>query len=420
MRRNLIVAATLSFLAMSVVACKSVSNQDTENAASSSNNSNSVANSEFNSGKAAEPSAKLATDREISEDEVGKILETQVLSTEEIISAPNGAETMRVSYGSRNAHGEPIVATGLVTLPEGEEPEGGWPVLSWAHGTTGLAEKCAPSLAINDHPDSEALTLAADYLQVWLDKGFAVVQPDYEGLGTTGKGTYMDGPSLAAAVNEMVRATRDEFNFSDKWYNTGWSQGGFAAVQAAGAEDVPSGLVRTFAIAPGDTQVPGAVSDNPAAFKAASETVDPQLLAYTAYTIQGAANIKPDVIKPADFLNDKGLAVLDMASTECLTTFKAKNKTPGKDIIKDNPQVEPLMNHLNENSMINLRPASPTVIFISEDDEIINYDSISNSANKLAEKEGVDVDVQVRTGEGHRDMVRRAIEDQTPYVPELQ
>ena len=247
---------------------------------------------------------------EIDEAWVGKVIKKENLDTSRIISAPNGAATMRVTYGSRNAHGEPIAVTGLVTLPKGNAPEGGWPVLSWAHGTTGIARQAAPSLAIDTHPDHEAFTMVVEtYLQVWLEKGFAVIQPDYEGLGTIGNGTYMDRHSLAASVNDMVRATRDEFSFADTWYNTGWSQGGFAAVAAASAEDVPIGLVKTLAIAPGDTFVPTTeVSEDQAHAMIAG--VDEKNLAYSAFVMQGAMNFNP-AIQADDFLNDTGKRVLN-------------------------------------------------------------------------------------------------------------
>ena len=32
-----------------------------------------------------------------------------------------------------------------VSVPKGKPPKGGWPVITWAHGTTGVADICAPS-----------------------------------------------------------------------------------------------------------------------------------------------------------------------------------------------------------------------------------------------------------------------------------
>ena len=35
--------------------------------------------------------------------------------------------------------------SGTLTVPKGKAPKGGWPVIAWAHGTTGIADSCAPS-----------------------------------------------------------------------------------------------------------------------------------------------------------------------------------------------------------------------------------------------------------------------------------
>lgn len=369
--------------------------------------------------EASVPWSAAADELAIDDGAVGTVLDSEVLETEKIISAPNGSKTLLVTYGARNAHGSPIKVTGLVTFPQGEAPADGWPVLSYAHGTTGITKEAAPSMAIGTHPDHEAFTLVVDsYLQTWLDKGFAVIQPDYEGLGTSGKGTYMDRNSLASSVNEMVRATRAEYGFAEYWYNTGWSQGGFAAVSAASADDVPAGLVKTLAIAPGDTYVPATKVPGFVA-KTLFATVDEKNLAYTSYAIQGAMNFNKG-IKADDFLSEKGKEVMDFASRVCLTTFKEENTIHGREVLNDDPKLTALLEHLSANSMVNMHPTTPVVIFSSEDDEIIDFGQISSAAKEIQANDGTDVTFEVRTGEGHRDMVRRAIEDQTPFVPELQ
>lgn len=38
-------------------------------------------------------------------------------------------------------------ATSLVFTPNTPAPAGGWPIVVWAHGTTGVADACAPSKA---------------------------------------------------------------------------------------------------------------------------------------------------------------------------------------------------------------------------------------------------------------------------------
>src|SRR5690625_5966931 len=90
----------------------------------------------------------------------------------------------------------------MVFLPRGEAPEGGWPVLAWAHGTTGIADRCAPSL----NPASER---DAAFLNHWLQTGYAIVATDYEGLGTPGPQPYLHCASEAYSIIHSVQAARE-------------------------------------------------------------------------------------------------------------------------------------------------------------------------------------------------------------------
>src|SRR5688500_15112493 len=48
-------------------------------------------------------------------------------------------------YRSTGVNGRPNAVSGSLTLPKGKAPKTGWPVISYAHGTTGSADACAPS-----------------------------------------------------------------------------------------------------------------------------------------------------------------------------------------------------------------------------------------------------------------------------------
>ncbi|MEO9224735.1 MAG: lipase family protein, partial [Acidimicrobiales bacterium] len=96
-------------------------------------------------------------------------------------------------------------------------------VIAWAHGTTGIADKCAPSL----QPVS-AIPLANKLL----DAGYLVAATDYEGLGTPGRHPYIVGDSEARGVLDSVRAARNlpDAHASDRFLVWGHSQGGHAAM----------------------------------------------------------------------------------------------------------------------------------------------------------------------------------------------
>src|SRR5262245_49349393 len=80
-------------------------------------------------------------------------------------------------YSSTSVSGQKVAVCGDVAVPKGKAPKGGWPVISWAHGTVGIADACTPSIV--GMPGSYDSKL----LNSWLKAGYAVVRTDYEGLG---------------------------------------------------------------------------------------------------------------------------------------------------------------------------------------------------------------------------------------------
>lgn len=148
----------------------------------------------------------------------GTLIASEVVSNSE-------ATVTRVMYLSTAADGSAIPVTGLVIVPAGPAPPGGRPVLSWAHGTTGIADSCTPSL------DATQLLLLAGPL---LAQGYVVTATDYEALGTPGRHAYLVGPSAGRTVIDAVRAARTIAGptASTEYLVWGHSQGGHAALFA--------------------------------------------------------------------------------------------------------------------------------------------------------------------------------------------
>lgn len=127
----------------------------------------------------------------------------------------------RIAYHSTSTSGDDIAVTGFVTYPTREAPADGWPLIAWAHGTTGLGDSCAPS----ETAERDALA------QALVTLGFAVVATDYEGLGTPGTHPYVVGPSEAYGVLDSVRAVFElDLPVTSEWVVFGHSQGGHAAM----------------------------------------------------------------------------------------------------------------------------------------------------------------------------------------------
>jgi pimeloyl-ACP methyl ester carboxylesterase len=142
-----------------------------------------------------------------------------VIDTETLEIA--GANGQRILYHSTSAQGDDVAVSGFIVYPKGDPPEQGWPLIAWAHGTTGLGDSCAPS------NDAENDQLA----QALVGFGYAVVATDYEGLGTPGTHPYVVGASEAHSVLDSVRAVSElELPVTDEWIVFGHSQGGHAAM----------------------------------------------------------------------------------------------------------------------------------------------------------------------------------------------
>ncbi len=159
----------------------------------------------------------------------------------------SAAINYRLLYETLAADGKFTAVSGMLAIPHGAPPPGGWPIVSWAHGTTGNAPQCAPSRFA--HNDREQLAMDA-----FVRRGYAVAQTDYEGNGTPGIHPYMVATPLARDLTDIVRAARIiDPQIGKKWIVMGHSEGGQAALDTAayGQEWAPElDLVGAVAYAP--------------------------------------------------------------------------------------------------------------------------------------------------------------------------
>jgi acetyl esterase/lipase len=142
-----------------------------------------------------------------------------------MLQAPAYISAWRVLYRSRGLRGEPIAVSGIIIAPKGAPPPGGRPIVAWAHPTTGVATRCAPSLAYFVFQQIQGLREMAA-------RGFVVAATDYPGLGAPGVHPYLVGDSEARAVLDSVRAARamPETAATSDFAVWGHSQGGQAAL----------------------------------------------------------------------------------------------------------------------------------------------------------------------------------------------
>jgi pimeloyl-ACP methyl ester carboxylesterase len=137
-----------------------------------------------------------------------------------------GARDALVLYRSTGVDGKTVAVSGDVAIPRGKAPKAGWPVITWAHGTTGIADSCAPTRLAT--PSQPAV------LAQWLKRGYAVLRTDYQGLGTPGVHPYLNGEAEGRSVLDIVRAARKlNKKIGARVVIAGHSQGGHAALWAA-------------------------------------------------------------------------------------------------------------------------------------------------------------------------------------------
>ncbi|WP_329196005.1 MULTISPECIES: lipase family protein [unclassified Streptomyces] len=113
---------------------------------------------------------------------------------------PTNTKAWKISYRSTTADGAPDVVSGTVIVPQ-DGRTGPRPLITYAVGTVGMGDSCAPS---NNLPNGTAME--ANLIQQLTLRGWAVVVTDYEGLGTPGVHTYTVGPSAGHAMLDAARA----------------------------------------------------------------------------------------------------------------------------------------------------------------------------------------------------------------------
>jgi acetyl esterase/lipase len=281
-----------------------------------------------------------------------------LISAEPVSGAPSNSKAYRVRYRSVSPAGAPIDVTGLAYLPVGQAPPGGWPVLSYAHGTVGLADRCAPSKEINEFENTIASTFNAF--------GLAVVASDFEGLGTPGRHPYLVGVSEGRGVLDIVRAARaiPSANLSSTFVVWGHSQGGHAVLFAGELASTWAPELKLAGVVAGAppsqlTDVAASIENSP----------------YRGYFFMVAAGLS--TADPSLDLNQvltpKALAILPVVDTGCnAEVFKAFSADPFDSLVKrDGLTREPWHSALLANEPGQTKTPAPILIIHGDKDEQI-------------------------------------------------
>lgn len=274
---------------------------------------------------------------------------------------PQHGTTYRVLYSSQAVDGRNVATSGLVTIPAGRAPKGGFPVVSWAHGTTGIADACAPSRLIGDgayvsRPYTQALV---GEIAAWVKRGYAVVQSDYQGLGTPGTHPYLVGVAEGRSVLDIVLAARGvNRRVGKRFAIVGHSQGGHATLWAAAlAERYTPALKLAGA-------VPLAPASHIGEQGAIARNLDSNPFGSLAAMIGAGAAVGMGVA-PETIFSDAAMALYPQIEQRCADKLGAQDSFGGlslRDTFRAEADPRPLLDFLSSNDPEDLTTISAPLL----------------------------------------------------------
>lgn len=341
----------------------------------------------------------------------GILLGARPLTT--VAALPSAARTDLITYTSHDANGRPIVVSGTVAIPRSAPPATGWPVISWAHGTTGYADPCAPSRDTGTGPAHDYLGPVTQVLDTWIQRGYVVVQTDYQGLGTPGGHPYINGLGEANTVTDIVQAARSlNDSIGTDWVAAGHSQGGQAALftaQHAATRQPELSLKGAVAIAPGGIGLSRMVefvdSGGPGAEAAA---------AFLPLIVLGAHVVQP-AIDPGKLFTPAARPMLQAAHTGCVAQIREVPPIPPTEIFEPDADFGPLTRYLEEQDPSVTAPAVPVMIAQGSADTLVTRPSTDTLVDTLCGK-GATIDYRIYEGQDHRATVAGSLADAQRFV----
>ena len=276
-----------------------------------------------------------------------------------------------VLYRSTNAVGAANAVSGTLYVPTAPWSGGGArPVVSFAPGTQGMADRCAPS---------QTLPLATNYelntVNALLDKGWAVAVTDYEGMGTPGHPTYIVKDAEANAVLDIVRAAQRIPNSGvtagspvGLW---GYSQGGQAAAAAAEREATYAPALDVRGV------VAGAAPADLAAVAAHLDGPGNAFFSFLAFAALGLDTAYAE-LNLETYLDADGQALFTTATQgQGVCLVDGLQLGAGKhiaDLTTTNPLTTPAWQaRIAEQGLGTVAPAAPVFLFHGSNDQVIDF-----------------------------------------------
>ena len=320
---------------------------------------------------------------------------------------PNAADSVVMTYKMKGIKGTETQATALVFTPKTAPPAGGWPIVAWGHGTTGVIDQCAPSrMKLITTTILGVDRSTHDMIDSFVKEGYVVVAPDYEGLGEPGgqeMHPYLHLKSAAYSITDAVVATKSWLGnkASNKWAVAGVSQGGHAALGAAEyAARANMDYKGAVALAPANNlEMLEDITEKDLANKTRAEQMMgyPVLDALTSFMAAGMKSLYPNEPVYTNLFNDPYHTPASRAEERCLAGVVAAftdrtNRAEGlfgrlvnfsrrkKAEYKDNPIVRQFLD--KDSQPLQTQVKTPIIIYQGGADTIV----YPQATNALVEK----------------------------------
>ncbi|MEU7169710.1 lipase family protein [Streptomyces morookaense] len=294
----------------------------------------------------------------------GDIVTSAPTSFHPLPGQPTNTRAWHITYRSTTAKGTPDVVSGTVIVPQ-DGRTGPRPLVTYAVGTVGMADSCAPSAGF-----PYGTTAEANLIQQLTWRGWAVAVTDYEGLGTPGDHTYTVGRSEGHAVLDAARAAL-RLPGAGLGPDTpvgimGYSQGGQASSWAAELHDSYAPELNVKGTATGGV---------PADLLKTADFNNGNIGAGLILMAAVGQNAAYPELHLERYLNDRGRFYVDYLKNHCVVINTAAGLFKRiSDVTVENPLYEPDWQRVLRSSNLGTHaPDRPVYLYHGTIDELIPY-----------------------------------------------
>ncbi|KAI5293843.1 hypothetical protein KEM52_005126 [Ascosphaera acerosa] len=242
------------------------------------------------------------------------------LPTNTTWAIPESLTLARFIFASEDEHGNSIPSSAFALMPFTNVNGSATPMntVAWSHGTSGVERVCGPA-----NNNELWYSWAGPFFLA--SSGFAVIAPDYSGLGTEIPGgfKYEAGRLHAIDVGNSIKAARAHYGkkITHDWVSIGHSEGGMTAWRVAENEARPGNATGGYL---GSVSVSPALRPSqliPGAWKQAGDgpVGDPEEVLF----FRALSRAYPDEVSVEKYLTKDMQKYMSVIDKSCLITVGA-------------------------------------------------------------------------------------------------